>query len=475
MTREETWQSLIELGAVKGDMPKGDWSLSRANLSGANLSGANLSDAYLIDANLSMANLSGADLSEATLNNADLRNANLSNSNLMNAILIKTNLSKANLRGADIRWANLGWANLSDADLSDAELLGAHLIQVNLSEATLRGADMSLANLLDANLVGTDLSDAQLNWTNLSSANLGGANLGSALLVDTNLNRADLSGATLTGSVFHGVSTSGWKIDGVKAEYLYFTADTKNKEKYIRYFAEGKFEELYRSLPTIELIFDQGLNPVEVLKLNAVIEELKQQNPELGLNMSRMSIEQDAARVDIQTPKEENLEEACRVIREALKKAGEQGISVNSIMPQLQQLLPYHDAKSALAAFGDRKIEIQYNYSINLITGGGIITQAVGPQAIAQSITNNIFHQYAENKATIDAKFEELKNELRESSNSHKEHLTALTDRLIEELRAGKDAGTAQKIWEEIKEGVKTGGSIASITSAAMAISKFFG
>ena len=470
MTREETWQRLVELRVVKGDMPKGAWVLVEKNLRGANLSGANLCGANLSGTNLSGTNLRDSSLTGSDMGHIDLCRAVLIGADLRGVSLIGADLNHADMIGADLSWATLNEANLRGVNLRDADMRKSDLRNSDLFKSDMSGVDLRWANISSANLYEANLSRANLIEANLSNANLNGA-----ILLDANLNRAVLSQAILTGSVFHGVSTSGWKIDGVTAKYMYFTANIENKKKYIRYFDKGKFEELYRSLPTIEIIFDQGLNPVELLKLNTVIEELKQQNPALGLNMSRMSIEQDAARVDIQTPKEENLEEACRVIREALKKAEEHGISVNNIMPQLQQLLPYHDAKSALAAFGDRKIEIQYNYSINLITGGGIITQAVGPQAIAQSITNKIFHQYAENKDTIDAQFNELKDELRESSNFQKEHLTALTDRLIEELRAGKDAGTAQKIWNEIKEGIKTGGSIAGVTSAAMALIKFFG
>jgi uncharacterized protein YjbI with pentapeptide repeats len=494
MTREETWQRLVELGAVQGEMPQDHWQLIRISLLGADLREADLSGADLRAAALKRANLSGADLSWANLRGADLSEADLSGADLNGLNLTSsTNLRKANLTRANLIRTQLSGVNLSGAYLREANLLAAHLIQANLSEAQINMADLSWANLtkanlckadlswsylIGANLCEADMSGVRLMGTHLISANLNRANLSQAIFEDSNLNRADLSGATLTGALFHGVSTSGWKIAGVKAEYLYLTSDIANKEKYIRYFPEGKFEELYRSLPTIELIFDQGLNPVELLKLNAVIEELKQQNPELGLNMSRMSIERDAARVDIQTPKEENLGEACRVIAEALKKSEEQGIPANSIMQQIQQLLPYHDATGMLAGFGDRKLEVHYHFSecsINLITGDGTITQAIGPQAAARSITYNIFHQYVENRTEIDAKLDELKAALRQSSESQKEHLTHLTDRLIEELRAGSDADMAQKIWNEIKEGIKTGGSIASITSAVMALSKFFG
>jgi len=442
MTREETWQRLIELDAVKGGMPTGAWLLSNAKLRDAKLEGADLSNADLFSAHLM-----GADLSRAKLMHADLGAA----------VMFGAKLSGADLSDADLRATSLMRADLGGADLSRANLGGAFVFGANLIEAKLMGADLSRANLIEAKLMHVNLSDA--------------------FFIDTNLNRADLSNAVITGAMFHGVSTSGWKIEGIKAEYLYFTSDSSNKEKSRRYFPPGKFEELYRSLPTIELIFDQGLSPVELLKLNAIIEELKQQNPDLGLNMSRMSIEQDAARVDIQTSKEENIAAACSVIQAALKTAEEQGIAVNSIMPQIQNLLPFHDAKGALEPFQDRKLEINIysNCTMHVNKGDGTYTQAFGPMANANFITNNIFHQYEENRETIDSKFDELKAELRESTLSQKEHLTDQTDRLIEELRKGNDVGKAQDLWNEIKEGLKTGGSIATFSSAVVTLMKFFG
>ncbi len=42
MTKEETWQRLIELGAVEGETSVGPFTLEGTNLKGVNLEGANL-------------------------------------------------------------------------------------------------------------------------------------------------------------------------------------------------------------------------------------------------------------------------------------------------------------------------------------------------------------------------------------------------------------------------------------------------
>lgn len=119
MTKEETWNKLVELRAVKGEIPKGRWDVSYAALIGATLSGANL-----IRVNLSGANLRGANLSGANLIEADLSEANL---------------IRADLRGADLYEANLSGANLIRADLSDADLRIATLVDTNFENANLNG------------------------------------------------------------------------------------------------------------------------------------------------------------------------------------------------------------------------------------------------------------------------------------------------------------------------------------------------
>jgi uncharacterized protein YjbI with pentapeptide repeats len=85
MTREETWQRLVELKAVSDEMPVGTFKLVEADLAGANLRGANLAGANLAGANLRGANLTGADLQGADLQGADLREAALCDCNFNNA------------------------------------------------------------------------------------------------------------------------------------------------------------------------------------------------------------------------------------------------------------------------------------------------------------------------------------------------------------------------------------------------------
>jgi hypothetical protein len=123
-TRKETWQKLVKLGAVSGDMPIGQWDLSDADLRGANLT---------------KAELTGAELTGAELTGADLSDANLT----------RANLTEADLRGANLTGANLTEARLVIADLTDAYLIDATLIRTDLTKAILNGADIDNANLTE--------------------------------------------------------------------------------------------------------------------------------------------------------------------------------------------------------------------------------------------------------------------------------------------------------------------------------------
>jgi uncharacterized protein YjbI with pentapeptide repeats len=165
MTKEETWQRLIKISVVAGEMPYGPFKLRGANLEGAELKGAELKGADLIGANLRGANLVGANLVGsylmgayligsyligAYLEGAYLMVADLREADLREAILERTDLVEANLRGANLRGANLRGTNLRGADLREADL----------TVADLRGADLEGANLEGANLEGADLEGA---------------------------------------------------------------------------------------------------------------------------------------------------------------------------------------------------------------------------------------------------------------------------------------------------------------------------
>jgi uncharacterized protein YjbI with pentapeptide repeats len=225
-------------------------NLSEANLIGANLVGANLVGANMIGADLIAANMSGSLLREANLSQADLREANLSRAVLKDAVLkganlTGVNLSGANLIGANLVGANLVGANLMDSDLSEANLVGAEMGEANLMGANLSGSNLSGANLREAALVGAEIKEAlligaDLHGANFREAKLFGANLRDSTLTASILARADLSRANLSGVVLDDAVLSGWIIVGVTCTHI-----ISGREKTIRRFSPGEFEEAF--------------------------------------------------------------------------------------------------------------------------------------------------------------------------------------------------------------------------------------
>ncbi len=153
-----------------------------------------------------------------------------------------------------------------------------------------------------------------------------------------NFNLADLSGADITGTIFWGVLTAGWTITGIKAQYAYFCrAYEQEKERHKRNFSEGQFENLFMSLPTVELVFRTRLNPTELFALNMIFEEIQRQNPELGIRVAEMSTKGSQTRISIETKKGEYLEKTSGLIRNALEETFENGIPLNVLTQTINE------------------------------------------------------------------------------------------------------------------------------------------
>jgi len=299
----ESWNQLrLENSSLQPD-------LSKVNLYKANLNKANLRYAKLIETDLTRANLNGADLREADLRGADLREADLRG----------TNLSKANLCGANLAGAFLIGSNLSEANLTNADLAEADLKRVNLSHARLGLSNLSGANLKEADLSAADMTGCTLDGVNLTQANLSGSNV--------------------TGASFWNIANAGWKIDGIKARHVYFCRGRQTeREKYRQNFEEGQFEALHRTLPTLELVFEKGLSLPGFFALNAVIEKIGKDNPNLCIKLARIAKNEFGAIVGLTICKDAFLPETAKLIQETIDHFS-RGLSADIFIPQLSQLL----------------------------------------------------------------------------------------------------------------------------------------
>src|SRR5262249_16327526 len=148
---------------------------------------------------------------------------------------------------------------------------GARLIEANLSGAHLIRAELFEADLSKANLSGADLSGADLGGANLSEANLSLVNLGVARLIYTKLD-----GATLTGACLWETQRAGWSVKGVICEYVYW--DDKGREKCV--YSPGEFERLFADKTKVRLFYKEGIDPVEITMLPALIRHLEASHPE---------------------------------------------------------------------------------------------------------------------------------------------------------------------------------------------------
>jgi uncharacterized protein YjbI with pentapeptide repeats len=299
-------------------------NLLRVNLSEANLYWASLAEAYLREANLRNANLRNA-----ILRNADLRRANLNKANLMDAILNEADLNEVDFREAILRGAYLIRANLRDACLIDAYLNRAYLIRANLNRADLSRAKLLKADLSEADLIGVNLSRADLSGANLSRADLSGANLNHTNFKVTNLQTArlinvNLDGANLTGAWLWETQRAGWSIKGAICEYVYWDKEAKEKNEY----APGEFERLFAEQTKIKLLYKNGISPLEIATLPALIQHLEDVK-DCALRFISITESAGGAVVELAIENTEDLsQEKIEVLTHSIKESAEKDMQL---------------------------------------------------------------------------------------------------------------------------------------------------
>jgi uncharacterized protein YjbI with pentapeptide repeats len=230
--------------------------------------------------------------------------------NLMEADLMNAEFVEANLRGADLRKAMLSGAELIEANLKDADLR-----QTDLSQTNLRRANLRRANLTGANLSRADLSEADLRRANLSQTKLVGANLTGAILTKAQLINANLDGANLTGVDLRGTQRAGWTIKGVICNYVYW-----HKGGEATKYTLGEFEKLFADQTKICLSYKNGISPIEIVSLPALIQHLEEMQ---GCSLRFVSIHEDSGGAVVELAVEDTAEKSYEEIQ-AIKLAIEE-------------------------------------------------------------------------------------------------------------------------------------------------------
>ncbi len=259
-------------------------NLSKINFSKANLRRTLLNETKLIEANLKRAIISDVNLIGSNLKHADLSGANLEKANLREAILTSAKLIEANLSSANLYKASFDEANLSLVNLIKSELVRADLCKANLSKADLFEANLNTTNLREANLY-----KAYLYGANLYKANMNKVNLLESDMRFSTLTQANLSEAILTGAKLYGSSRDDWNIEGVKCNYVYWDEDGNIRSPKDKDFAPGEFEKLYKSLPIIEYIFQNGMLPIDPLIMDRVVQAIRVNKPEFDLKIDSIN------------------------------------------------------------------------------------------------------------------------------------------------------------------------------------------
>ncbi len=188
---------------------------------------------------------------------------------------VQPDLRGADLHRANLREANLGWANLRAARLSGAKL---------------SGADLRKANLYRANLHEADLEDADVRHGQLS--------------------KSSLTSAKLTGAKLYATARDDWIIEGVECRYVFWDAKGRIRSPKDRDLAPGEFESIYRTLPTIEYIFQNGMSPMDPLIMDRVVQVIREQNPQYDIQIDSINARGLAPSIRFTVQQEEHKEPA---------------------------------------------------------------------------------------------------------------------------------------------------------------------
>jgi uncharacterized protein YjbI with pentapeptide repeats len=286
------------------DNPRVYPDFNRADLSKEDFVGFNFGKAELIEADLSGANFYLADL-----RNADLSDANLMLTNFSGANLTRVNLNRTLISSTNFREANLSKATFEDTFLIGANFEGVKLVSTYLRDVDLMGINLSGANLKESNLYGADLSGA-----NLSGANLTKVDMSTACLLNTNLDRA-----ILTGALLWETQRTGWSIKDIVCKHVYWDKQAKEKTEY----ASGEFERLFAEQTKIRLFHKNGISPLEIATLPALIQHLEQQE---GVTLRFRSIHEDAGGAVVELAIE-NSDNLTTEIVKSLQKKAEQAVA----------------------------------------------------------------------------------------------------------------------------------------------------
>lgn len=326
------------------------------------------------------ASLEGINLSDYDLTGADLRNAKLSK-----AKLTLTKLYKANLMNAD----------LSEATFSETYCLGANFWRANLCNIIAWDADFSSADMREACLISSRLEKVSFEETDLEWANLIGAYLKETIFLNTKLANAKLSGI-----VFHNTFIENWNISNVKCYYFYtfdkekarkgFREERRGKQSKIEkeakegklkfsalvveakpewypripekgYLKTGEFEDRFKSRPTIEYMFRNGMSALDPAILGVAIDQANLERPEAGLRLLDISARGGIPKAIIEVAERVSKEDALVLVGACYQQKFEQmRKEIEGLKDDKESLFQITSQKMLLPALGSKNAYMSY-------------------------------------------------------------------------------------------------------------------
>lgn len=342
--------------------------------------------------------------------------------------------------GESLEGADLSYFDLSRADFfpytSDYYLTGVDIVYANFSNTFVKNANFQHSKLTDINFSGVNLSSCDFE--------------------DATLENVDFSGA----NIFH-IKTNGWQIKNITCTHIYQCPDDKTwsnpelREKFRRDLHPGEFEELFKHIPTIEMLFEGKIPPEAYMKLMGFLEMMRQEKPKMELDLKSMENLGRKTALKLGLSKDEFVPEAMEMLCQLVQQKGWEP----KMLPILQKYGLQPVAPSGGSTFVFNNCVIHAVDSKGVKMGDTIITGDVNSNGVLQiggSNNSAIYNNYAANKDQIDA----LLRRMEEIAPERKPEI----EQVAADLNNGKGDGAGMA--SRIKEWVSLGGSVAEVASA---------
>jgi hypothetical protein len=238
----------------------------------------------------------------------DLSGIRLNGLELSGACLFEANFEGADLTGCKLTSCNLNGANLANIVSIQGNFFDSNLFFANLKNAGLPNSDLTGVRLYKANLQGACLGGAKLLMTQLQNADLTGANLTVAHLAETNFNKAILDGVLMDIT-----APEGCEMQSVCCTHFFIGKNFKECKRIPTegFLKPGEFEDRFKSRPTIEFVFENGMMAFDPVVLGLAIDDANTKRGDLGLRLlditTRGGFSRGIIEVAANIPKEEAL------------------------------------------------------------------------------------------------------------------------------------------------------------------------